>query len=210
MPPLPAAPGAPAVAPATRTVAAPAAAPVAPAAPTKPARAETYTVKEGDSLASIWRGLTGSERGWEKLQAANPGLDPSRLKIGQVLKVPDWSSDATPAKTAAAAPAAAAGTHTVASGDTLSSIAQKVYGESKLWKRIYDANKDVIGSDPANLKVGQVLRIPPKTGEVASPAAPAPKPAPAAPVAPPTTPPGTIGAPTATPASAPMPKPQSP
>ena len=167
-------------------------------------------MKEGDSLASIWRGLTGSERGWEKLQAANPGLDPSRLKIGQVLKVPDWSSDATPAKTAAAAPVAAAGTHTVASGETLSSIAQKVYGESKLWKRIYDANKDVIGSDPANLKVGQVLRIPPKTGEVASPAAPAPKPAPAAPVAPPTPPPGTIGAPTATPAPAPTPKPQSP
>lgn len=52
----------------------------------------------------------------------------------------------------------AATTHTVASGDTLSSIARK-YGKAD-WKAIYNANKDVIGDDPNRIRVGQVLKIP--------------------------------------------------
>lgn len=152
---------------------------VAPVKATPPApRVDTYTVKEGDSLVSIWRGLTGQERGWEALQAANPGLDASRLKIGQVLKVPDWKSRETPAPKPAAAPSSSPGAYTVQSGDTLSSIAAKVYGDSKLWKRIYDANRDAIGSDPGALKVGQSLRVPPKSDGAAAPT-PASNPAPA-------------------------------
>jgi nucleoid-associated protein YgaU len=171
-------------------------------APASTPRTETYTVKEGDSLASIWRDLTGSERGWEQLQQANPGLDPSRLKIGQVLKVPDWKQTAGVSKATAPvrAPAETPGAYTVQSGDTLSSIATKVYGDSKLWKRIYDANKDAIGSDPGALKVGQSLRIPPKTGDAA--AKPAPTAAPAATPAPASAPPPS--------APTPAPKPQSP
>jgi hypothetical protein len=69
-----------------------------------------------------------------------------------------------------------------------------VYGQSKLWNRIYEANKDAIGSDPAALKVGAVLRIPPKAGETPAPAKPA------APTAAPALPPGTIGAPASAPA----------
>ena len=180
LPPLPAPSGAasgtaaPAVKPAPSAAPAPAATP-APVATPAP-RVQSYTVKEGDSLASIWRDLTGTERGWEQLQQANPGLDPSRLKIGQVLKVPDWKSSAAPAgksTTPTTAPAATPGSYTVQGGDTLSSIATKVYGDSKLWKRIYDANKDAIGADPGALKVGQSLRIPPKAGDAAAKPAPA-------------------------------------
>jgi nucleoid-associated protein YgaU len=167
-------------------------------------------VKEGDSLASIWRDLTGSERGWEQLQQANPGIDPSRLKIGQVLKVPDWKPAVEASKPAspASAPAAAPGSYTVQSGDTLSTIAAKVYGERKLWKRIYEANKDAIGSDPGALKVGQSLRIPPKSGDAE--AKPVPAPAPAKP-APEPAKPFVPAAPAASPsAPTPAPKPQSP
>lgn len=188
---------------------------VAPVKATPPApRVDTYTVKEGDSLVSIWRGLTGQERGWEALQAANPGLDASRLKIGQVLKVPDWKSRETPAPKPAAAPSSSPGAYTVQSGDTLSSIAAKVYGDSKLWKRIYDANRDAIGSDPGALKVGQSLRVPPKSDETAAPAqnTPAPKPAPypatgtaPAPSAPPSAPAPTP-APNPAPAGTPVPR----
>jgi nucleoid-associated protein YgaU len=195
------------------TTAAPAPKPTAPAAVPAAPRTETYTVKEGDSLASIWRDLTGHERGWEQLQQANPGLDPSRLKIGQVLKVPDWKPVPGASKPAApvSAPTATTGSYTVQSGDTLSTIATKVYGESKLWKRIYDANKDAIGSDPGALKVGQSLRIPPKSGDAAAKPVPAPAPAPAKPApAPESAKPVVPATPAASPAApTPAPKPQS-
>lgn len=47
-------------------------------------------------------------------------------------------------------------------GDFLAAIAQKFYGDSSdaSWCRIYEANKAVIGPDPANLQPGMVLVIP--------------------------------------------------
>lgn len=51
-------------------------------------------------------------------------------------------------------------TYTVVSGDNLSAIAAKVYKDRSQWRRIYDANRDRMGR-PEDLKVGQVLRIPP-------------------------------------------------
>jgi nucleoid-associated protein YgaU len=53
-------------------------------------------------------------------------------------------------------------TYEVQSGDTLLSIAEQFYGDATQWRRIYDANKDVIGSDPDKLKIGMKLKIPPK------------------------------------------------
>jgi nucleoid-associated protein YgaU len=50
--------------------------------------------------------------------------------------------------------------YTVKSGDVLGSISKTVYGSTKHWRRIYDANRDVIGDDPNRLKVGMQLRIP--------------------------------------------------
>jgi len=50
----------------------------------------------------------------------------------------------------------------VQSGDTLLTIADQKYGDGAQWRRIYDANKDVIGSDPDKLKIGMQLKIPPK------------------------------------------------
>ncbi len=50
-------------------------------------------------------------------------------------------------------------THTVAQGDTLSSIAARYYGSSKRWNDIYEANRDVIPNQN-NLKPGTILAIP--------------------------------------------------
>jgi len=50
--------------------------------------------------------------------------------------------------------------HTVASGDTLSGIAQKHYGSQAKWKAIYEANKEVIGDNPNLIRVGMVLKLP--------------------------------------------------
>ncbi|WP_019503839.1 LysM peptidoglycan-binding domain-containing protein [Pleurocapsa sp. PCC 7319] len=53
-------------------------------------------------------------------------------------------------------------TYTVQSGDTLEKIALKFYGDGseKSWRKIYDANRVALGSDPNQLKVGMVLVIP--------------------------------------------------
>lgn len=54
---------------------------------------------------------------------------------------------------------ARAQTYTVQSGDTLSIIAQKVYGDAAAWKKIFDANKSTLSS-PGSVRPGQVLIIP--------------------------------------------------
>ena len=53
-------------------------------------------------------------------------------------------------------------TYVVQPGDTLSKIARKYYGQewATSWQRIFEANRDVIGDDPARLKVGMALEIP--------------------------------------------------
>jgi 5'-nucleotidase len=53
-------------------------------------------------------------------------------------------------------------TYEVKAGDTLLSIAEEFYGDATKWRRIYDANKDLIGADPDKLKLEQKLKIPPK------------------------------------------------
>jgi nucleoid-associated protein YgaU len=50
-------------------------------------------------------------------------------------------------------------TITVRAGDTLSSIAQRAYGKSSMYKKIFEANPDLL-SDPNNLRVGMKLRVP--------------------------------------------------
>lgn len=49
--------------------------------------------------------------------------------------------------------------HTVARGDTLSSIAQFYYGDSSVFRRIFNANRHIL-TNPDRLTVGQVLRVP--------------------------------------------------
>jgi hypothetical protein len=50
--------------------------------------------------------------------------------------------------------------YTVQLGDTLTGIAQKMYGDRTRWKAIYAANTEVIGANPFFLWAGQTLRIP--------------------------------------------------
>lgn len=64
----------------------------------------------------------------------------------------------TPA-TASTAGAASSQTYTVVSGDSLSKIAKKFYGDANQWKRIFEANNDKI-KNPDLIHPGQVLTIP--------------------------------------------------
>jgi LysM repeat protein len=65
---------------------------VAPAMePAKPAAAApgTYTIERGDTLAKIATKLYGDPKKWTAIAQANPGLNVNRLKVGQVINLPD-------------------------------------------------------------------------------------------------------------------------
>ena len=67
-------------------------------------------------------------------------------------------SPASDKATSSTAPAAEQ-TYTVVSGDSLSKIAKKFYGNANAWDRIFQAYRDKI-SNPDLIRPGQVLRIP--------------------------------------------------
>lgn len=69
---------------------------------------------------------------------------------------------ATPARATGAAASTTTGaarTYTVQKGDSLSKIAQQVYGRADRWRAIFDANRDKI-DDPDLIHPGQVLVLP--------------------------------------------------
>jgi len=51
-------------------------------------------------------------------------------------------------------------TYTVKSGDCLYNISRDIYGDPNRWREIYEANKDIIGSNPNMIFPGQVYTIP--------------------------------------------------
>jgi hypothetical protein len=61
--------------------------------------------------------------------------------------------------------------HVVASGDTLSVLSERAYGDPMLYGFIADANWDALGGDPENISVGMSLTIPcvDVSGEVLTP-----------------------------------------
>ena len=59
---------------------------------------------------------------------------------------------------------AEAAVYTVQQGDTLWSIAQRLYGKGALWTQIFEANRDQLAS-PSQLRPGMRLVIPPSPGE---------------------------------------------
>ena len=99
---------------------------------------QTYTVQSGDTLSGIASAYGTS---WQHLAELNGLSDPNVIYPGQVLAV-DGS-----------APAPAAQTYTVQSGDTLSGIAS-AYGTS--WQRLADINGI---ENPDMIYAGQVITI---------------------------------------------------
>jgi len=53
-------------------------------------------------------------------------------------------------------------TYTVKKGDTLQEISQKMYGTTRHWRKIYNANKSVIKGGPEKITPGMKLTIPAK------------------------------------------------
>ncbi len=171
--------------------------PIAPVTP-PPASGAEYVVQKGDSgfIIAKKNGVT-----LKQLQDANPGKNLAKLSIGAKLVLPAGAGDATPVETkpapsgresTKAAPSKVGETYTVKGGDNLGRLAKK-FGVSV--KAIRDAN----GLQGSDIRVGQKLKIPSKSGAPAAassgaaPAltpevAPIPAPAPAPAVLPVVTP----------------------
>ena len=137
-----------------------------------------YEVRKGDSLRKIARILCGDPERYTEIQALNPGVDPLHLQVGQKLILPAGGSNRNLAAgnlknsnrknnpTASRSPGEQADrfvsddrTYVVQKGDTLLGISRKFYGNNTAWKRIYEANREII-PHPDVLPVGLKLILP--------------------------------------------------
>jgi peptidoglycan endopeptidase LytE len=136
-----------------------------PAPPAAPA-AQDYTVAKGDSFSSIAKKFNVKVK---DIELANPGIEPTKLQIGQKLHIP--AAAATTAS-ASAAPAttppgsiemgsAGEQTYTVKSGDTLTKIASEFGTTVKALRSENNLSTDKI-------KVGDKLKIPAKSSAPAT------------------------------------------
>lgn len=115
----------------------------------------TYVVKRGDTLWKIAAKFYGSGEYWKKIFADNAGVisNPDRISVGQTITIYlNQGTSSVKINTEGSS-------YTVKSGDNLWKIAQQIYGSGWRWKKIYQANKEVI-TDSDRISVGQVLIIP--------------------------------------------------
>jgi nucleoid-associated protein YgaU len=142
--------------------------------PAKPAPVEAseakptlYTVRDGELLETIAKNKLGKRSRWPEIVAANPGLDPRKVRGGLVIKLPaasqaapenDAAKPAAAPKTSGDPPAAVAqDTYRVEDGDMLEAIAQRKLGKRSRWPEIVAANP---GLDPKKLRAGTVIKLP--------------------------------------------------
>lgn len=134
-----------------------------------------YRVRKGDSFWTIAQRTLGAGRRWPELVAANRRLDPRRLKVGQLIRIPrdrarsESVGSASPARRSQSEEeqlrrlprrvAPSSNRHVVEPGDTLSEIALEYYQDAMEWKRIYQANRKRI-RNARQLEVGTILELP--------------------------------------------------
>lgn len=138
-----------------------------------PSGFETYQVQKGDSLALIAKRRLGAESRWTEIQAANPGLDPKRLRLGAEIRIPTGGATVSNAGSLAnlttkapstykkavpaAAPKSAARSYRIQKGDVLRSIARAQLGDENRWTEIQKLNP---GLDARRLIVGSTIKLP--------------------------------------------------
>ncbi len=106
-----------------------------------------YTVLPGDTLTSIAAGISASAGiTYQTIEAVNPGVPPTALKIGMLLNIPAASSRKTVLR------------YTVMAGDTYFHIAAQLAQCSGLTNYLISAANP--GMDPNKIEVGQVINIP--------------------------------------------------
>jgi nucleoid-associated protein YgaU len=136
--------------------------------------ARTHRVAKGETFAKIAETLLGDERYYLEIEKANPDIDPTRIRPGMVINLPDVSTAKRSSGSSSSNDAAVTASgrqereldpekeYKVRPGDSLYIIAKRVYHNSAKMDEIYELNKGVIGDDPAKVRAGMVLKLPPK------------------------------------------------
>lgn len=114
--------------------------------PPKPNK-NIYTVISGDTLRIIAQKFYGNGDYWPEIYAENLSIinDPELIFPGQQFVIPPYPSGYR--------------RWVVLSGDNLSALARRFYGNETKWRTIYDANKNII-KDPNLIYPKQILKIP--------------------------------------------------
>lgn len=150
--PAPAAPSAGSEAPAASLTAAPPAAPTATTPEPAPAAGEVIAIAPPVPAAAPEPAPTPTPAPVAAPEPAPVATKPAATKPAAT----------KPAATKPTATAPKAKTYTVRSGDTLTSISQKFFGDKNHYDEIYKANRKTIGANPNALKVGMKIEIPAK------------------------------------------------
>jgi LysM repeat protein len=153
--------------------------------PIVPGGATEYTIVKGDSFSTIAPKFHVSVKA---IGDANPGVDSTKLKIGQKILIPAPASPTAPAVPGIApfeSPSLGGEqTYTVKSGDNLTKIAGQFGTSIKALRAANSLKTD-------SIKVGQKLKIPAKaSAPVALPTVPVEPAPPTPPASAPTAPPG--------------------
>ena len=135
-----------------------------------------YLVKSGETFWTIAKGVYGDPSYFAHIQRANPRVTPKNLKAGMTINLPPKGEVVPPGADAVTDNATRGPVgvdpmrqYKVRSGDSLSVICERLYGNSANLDRLYQLNKDLIGPNPSALKLNMVLQLPeaPKRGVIA-------------------------------------------
>jgi len=117
-----------------------------------------YVVKRGDTLEEIAEAHfgKGKKSAWQEIVKANPGLVPTKMQVGDKLRLP---AKAVLDKGKEAPAPVAADEYVIKSGDNLESIALATLGKRTRWREIEAANPGIVASQ---LQPGARIKIPAK------------------------------------------------
>jgi len=103
-----------------------------------------YIVEAGDTLGKISRKIYGTPGRWNELATLSGMANPSRIYPGDLVY---YTLDEKAVSFATAYESIQRGTESVQPGDTLATIAQRIYGSSKAWRSLWRHNDNIDNPD---------------------------------------------------------------
>jgi nucleoid-associated protein YgaU len=125
----------------------------------------TVTASDG-SLEEISRRFYGTPDHWRAIARANPLMDPERVTVGRVIRIPADPTNVQ-GRVDDPSPGSEAGPrepvdYVVLDGESLSTISQQFYGTTAHARRIFEHNRQRLKlKSMDSIRAGQTLVIPP-------------------------------------------------